>query len=477
MSLPVGYNYRRIWLWLCLGWLVSSMDRTITGPVVTWMIQNKVSFMATENPYAIGGLVGSIFFAGYMLTQFPGGYAGDKHGHRSVIIISLFWASVATLLTGLASGLAVFIAARIFTGVGEGVYYANDRAIIADTTPVAQRSMAMGIVITGLSIGITVATLGGAYLVEWGRPIFGDENAWRMPFFVLSVLSLVIAIGVRRELWLTRQPVDQPVAALRLLGSYAAVFFVLVFAVFLTARFARLPSWGLTVIELILAIGFVLYVYRVKGQELSGAVRDRNLVLLYVSFIPILWNLWFFGFWAISIVSTGQSSFIQAALTAMFTGLSGIIGFPVGGWIADRTLRSGFGRRPILLAFTLAQGILTVFFAYYLQQGGNSLPVMAALLFFAGLFFNALQPVSHAMVAELAAPEQRGSAFGTYNLIGEIGAVLAPTISGTLRDSYGAWAPAVYLDGFLILASFVCVLFVREASRARVLGELAEAPR
>ena len=73
--------------------------------------------------------------------------------------------------------------------------------------------------------------------------------------------------------------------------------------------------------------------------------------------------------------------------------------------------------------------------------------------------------MSHALVADLATPENRGSAFGTYNLIGEIGAVLSPTISGTLRDIYNAWAPAVYLDGFLILASFVCLLFVREAAR------------
>ncbi len=474
-SLPAGYDYRRIWLWLCLGWLVSSMDRTITGPIITWMIQNKVAFMATENPYSIGGVIGSIFFAGYMLTQFHGGYAGDRYGHRSIIVISLFWATLATLLSGFAGTLVAFVAARIFTGVGEGVYYANDRSIIADTTPVTQRSLAMGVVITGLSIGITVATVGGAYLIEWGRPLLGDDNAWRMPFFVLAAVSLLIALGVRRELWVTRTTIDRPGPALLLLGRYAAVFFVLVFAVFLLARFAGLPSWGLTVLELLLALGLITYVYGIKGQEVSGAVHDRNLVLLYVSFIPILWNLWFFGFWAISIVSTaaGGGSFTQAALTAMFTGLSGIIGFPVGGWIADRTMRSGLGRRPILLAFTLIQGVLTVIFAYYLQQGGHSLPVMAGMLFAAGLFFNALQPVSHAMVAELAAPEHRGSAFGTYNLIGEIGAVLSPTISGNLRDATQSWVPAVYLDGVLILLSFLCVLFVREASRARVLGQQA----
>jgi ACS family D-galactonate transporter-like MFS transporter len=91
-SLP-PYNYKRIWIWLCIGWLVSSADRVITGPVVTWMIQHRVAFMATEHPYELGGLIGSIFFAGYMLTQFPGGYAGDRHGHRTVLVIRLFAAA------------------------------------------------------------------------------------------------------------------------------------------------------------------------------------------------------------------------------------------------------------------------------------------------------------------------------------------------------------------------------------------------
>ncbi len=468
------YDHRRLWLWLCLGWLVSSADRTITGPVITWMIQHKIAFMATANPYALGGLIGSIFFAGYMLTQFPGGYAGDRHGHRSVIVISLFWAAIATLVSGLAGGLVAFIAARILTGLGEGAYYANDRAVIAETTPPGQRSFAMGVVITGLSIGITLATLGSAWLVELGRGPLGDEGAWRMPFFVLAALSALVAWGVRRELWRTRTRQDNPARALGVVGRYAAVFFVLVFGLFLLAERAGLPGWGLTVAELALAFGLIAFIYQSKGQELTSAIRNRNLVLIYVSFIPILWNLWFFGFWAVSIVSgaggPAGSSFVKAALTAAFTGVSGVIGYPLGGWIADRTLRSGMGRRPVLLAFTLVQALLTLAFGFYLQQGGHSLPVMATLLFLAGLFFSALQPVSHAMVADLAAPSLRGSAFGTYNLIGEIGAVLSPVISGTLRDHYGSWVPAVYLDGALVLVSFLCVLFVREVVQRRASG-------
>ncbi|MDA8250952.1 MAG: MFS transporter [Rhodospirillales bacterium] len=453
----------RIWLLLCLGWTVSSADRAVTGPVITWMIQHKAAFMAAPNPYALGGLIGSIFFAGYMLAQFPGGYVGDRHGHRSVIAISLAWAAVATLASGLAGGLAAFIAVRILTGLGEGIYYANDRAVIAEVTPAAQRSLAMGVVITGLSIGITLAIALTPFLIGLGTTLLGAAQAWRMPFFVLSAASLVIAWIVWRGLAATRTRQDRPARALAALVPYTSVFFALVFGLFLLARVIDLPAWGLTIAELALACGTIVFVWRVKGAEIAGAIGSRDLVLLYVSFVPILWTLWFLGFWAVSIVAGASGgSFRNAALTAMFTGLSGIAGYPAGGWLADWTLRSGLGRKPVLIGFTLAQAVLTLLLGFYLQQGGHNPVVLAALLFASGLFFNALQPVAHALVADLAAPAQRGAAFGTYNLIGEIGAVLGPTVSGTLRDATGGWAAAVYLDGALVLASALLVAFVRE---------------
>lgn len=457
-------GYQRLWLFLCLGWVVSSADRAVTGPVVTWMIAHHAAFMSTADPYTTGGLVGSIFFAGYMLTQFPGGYAGDRHGHRSVIVISLLWAALATLVSGLAGTLAAFIAARILTGLGEGAYYANDRSVIAETTPPARISFAMGVVITGLSIGITLATIGGAWLLALGQAVLGEADAWRMPFFVLAAATGLAGWAIRHALGRTRA--DRAGAALGLLARYAAPSFMLVFGAFLLARWAALPAWGLTLIELALAFGLIGFILGAKGEEVGAAVRDRDLLLLYVSFIPILWNLWFIGFWAIAIVSASAGgSFTGAAATAMFTGLSGLVGYPLGGWIADRAVPRP-GRKAVLLTATLALAVLTIALAAYLQSGGHSAVVLAALLFSGGLFFNALQPVSHAMVASLAPPDRRGAAFGAYNLVGEIGAVLAPTVSGVLRDATGGWSAAVYVDGALILASAVCVALVRERAAA-----------
>ena len=51
--------HRTLWFWLLLGWTVSAAYGALTGPVVTWMIGNHVSFLAdTSKPYALGGLIG-----------------------------------------------------------------------------------------------------------------------------------------------------------------------------------------------------------------------------------------------------------------------------------------------------------------------------------------------------------------------------------------------------------------------------------
>jgi MFS transporter, ACS family, D-galactonate transporter len=370
-------------------------------------------------------LIGGIFFAAYMLAQFPGGYAGDRHGHRSVINISLVWAAAATLCSGLSGALVAFIAARIITGLGEGIFYANDRSIIAATTPEKKLSFAFGVVITGLSMGITLATVGAPYMIDLGQSLLGRSDAWRIPFFILAGVTAIASVFIARELWRTRAPIDRPLLALAMVARYAAAFFVLLFGLFLANRLGVLQPWGLTLGELLLALGAIVFIFAAKSKEMNGAFSDPNLVLLCVSCIAVMWNLWFFGFWAVSIVSgNGANSFQSAALTAMFTGVAGLIGFPVGGWLADRTFASGAGRKRLLLTLTLLQGALILALALYIQTGGSTPAVMAPLLFFAGLFFSALQPVSHALVADIAPPQDRGGAFGLYTLIGEIGAVI-----------------------------------------------------
>ncbi len=121
----------------------------------------------------------------------------------------------------------------------------------------------------------------------------------------------------------------------------------------------------------------------------------------------------------------------------------------------------------LLISFTLAEGLLTVAFGLYLISGGEALSVLGILLFFQAIFFFALQSISQALTADIVAtPALLGAAFGMWNLIGEIGAVLSPAISGVLRDTTGSWNTAVMLDAGIILASIVLLLFVRESRAA-----------
>ena len=57
--------------------------------MIAWMIQNKSGFIVTRPTRDPRRARGSMFFLGYMLTQYPGGRLGDRFGHREMIIVSL----------------------------------------------------------------------------------------------------------------------------------------------------------------------------------------------------------------------------------------------------------------------------------------------------------------------------------------------------------------------------------------------------
>ena len=348
--------YRALWTVLLLGWVVSYADRTLTGPVIAWMIQNKAGFIGdAANPATIGGLVGSMFFLGYMLTQYPGGRLGDRFGHREMIIVSLLAAMVLTVVSGLMAGLVAFVAARVLTGLGEGVFYSNDRTLIINHTPVAKRVLGLGVVISGLSIGLTFGIIFTPLLISWGTSLGMGGDAWRMPFFAFAAFTFVVVLVVftffRSRLG---GPLRLGPPALRLL-LFSAPTFVVIVALFLVAESLRWPEWLTAVIASLIAFVYVAVI--VRGVHKSGrgpALLNRNLWLIYIAYIAILWNLWFFSFWSVQIVKeAAQSSLIAAALTAAFNAGAGILGFPsAAGWptgpsaAASRASRSLWAARP-----------------------------------------------------------------------------------------------------------------------------------
>jgi MFS family permease len=459
--------YKALWAVLLLGWVVSYADRTLTGPVIAWMIQNKAGFIGdAANPATLGGLVGSMFFLGYMLTQYPGGRLGDRFGHREMIIVSLLAACVLTIVSGLMAGLVAFVAARVLTGLGEGVFYSNDRTLIINHTPVEKRTLGLGIVIAGLSIGLTVGIIFTPIMISWGASLGMGGDAWRMPFFVFAAFTFVVVL-IAFTFFRTKLggPLRLGPPFLRLLGFSAPTFIVIV-ALFLLAETLRWPEWLTASLATVIALVYIAVIVRgVKKSGRGPALLNRNIWLVYLAYIAILWNLWFFSFWSVQIVKeAADSSLLAAALTAAFNAGAGILGFPAGGWLADRAVRTGRSRKTLALICTGVYSVLVLIFGWSVSGGDKpSLALLGLLLFSSGLFFNALQPIVQGMTGDMVPAAERGSAFGMLNLVSEIGAVLSPVVSGILRDATGSWAPGVFVAAGIMIISFFLYLGVREA--------------
>ncbi|PXY17117.1 MFS transporter [Prauserella sp. PE36] len=458
--------YKALWAVLLLGWVVSYADRTLTGPVVSWMIANEVGFIGeSSDPRALGGLVGSLFFTGYMLTQYPGGRLGDRFGHREMIVLSLLWAGVLTLVSGVVVGLIAFVGARVLTGLGEGVFYSNDRTLILNHTPPKRRTLGLGVVISGLSIGLTIGIVCTPLLIDWGSALGMGVEAWRMPFVVFAVVSLVVA-GLCWYFFRARLggPLRLGPPMLRLVGVSAPLL-VAVLGLFIVADELRWPTWGTALGSgLLAAIVIAVIVGRLRRTPEASTLLSRDIVIVYVAYIAILWNLWFFSFWSVEIVREAtESSLLAAALTAAFNAGAGILGFPAGGWLADRALRKGYGRKPLLISFSIVYSLLVFAFALSISGDGQpSLLLLGLILFCSGLFFNALQPIAQGITGDLVPEKQRGSAFGLLNLISEIGAVASPVVSGVLRDATGSWAVGTWVAGGIMLASAGLYALVKE---------------
>ena len=235
-----------------------------------------------------------------------------------------------------------------------------------------------------------------------------------------------------------------------------------------SATRAGLSELTIAVIEVVLALALVAFVFAAQGRERRGPCsRSRDLLLINIAFIAVLWNLWFFRFWSVAIVAdAAPSSFGKSAMIAAFNAGAGILGFPVGGWLSDAAVRRGIGRRPLVVGFTAVQCALTVVFGLTVAR---ETPRCGCSPRSCSPRARSSTPCSRSRrrcCPRSPTPEHHGAAFGMNNLIGEIGAVLSPAVSGALRDATGGWEAAIFLDAALIGVAVVMFLLVREGGAA-----------
>jgi len=179
----------------------------------------------------------------------------------------------------------------------------------------------------------------------------------------------------------------------------------------------------------------------------------------------LLYTLWFFGFWGLLLVSeSSELGLSDAALYAGIFGLANVVGYPLGGKIGD-IARAHWGS--CRLAYVVVGSGVTIgicFLAWIVNQEELDLILLTVDLSIIGIFFAAMQTLHMTMTSDLAPGDMQGQAFGMWNLVAEVGAILSPVLSGTLRDVTGGWFWATVLTAILIGVSVLIVWSVPERS-------------
>ena len=335
--------------------------------------------------YGIGlgvvGLFTTSLFLVHALVQIPGGRRADRLGAHPVALASLLVAAVGNALLLAAPDPALGIALRALVGLGTGV------AFVAGSDYV--RAAAGGPVAQGVFGGSAMAGGGLALAVV---PVLHGPLGWRAPF----ATALAVAVAALIVLALSPRPP-------RLRGERDAA-------------------------------------------SLGALVRDRRLDRLAVAHMASLGLNAVVANWAVTLLTrAGGYSLALAGLASALTLAAGIVGRPLGGWLARREP----GRAQALVATSLAAGAAGT--ALLLPAGPLALVLVACTLvgLGAGLAF---APV-FASAAALR-PEGPGAAVGLVNMAGNFVIVagtpllgLAFALPGEGRVGFavvaGLWAAAL----------------------------------
>jgi len=133
------------------------------------------------------GLVGGSYTAAAAVAGMAGALFLDRFDRRDALGVALLGLVAGTAAGGLARGLPSMMAARLVAGAFGGPATSLAIAIVADEVPPERRGRALGAVMGAFSVA---AVLGVPLGLELAR-----RGGWRLPFFTVAALGIVIAVA------------------------------------------------------------------------------------------------------------------------------------------------------------------------------------------------------------------------------------------------------------------------------------------
>ena len=159
------------------------LDRNCIGEIVKTLSFNK-DLRLPE--WQVGWILGAFYFS-YALFQVPAGWASDRFGARLTLTIYIVLWSLFTVITGLATGFAALLTARLLCGMAQAGAYPTAMAMIRKWIPFTGRARASSMVALGGRIGGTLAP----FLTIW---MIVKMGGWRVSLWVDGAAGLLVAI-------------------------------------------------------------------------------------------------------------------------------------------------------------------------------------------------------------------------------------------------------------------------------------------
>ncbi|MDR3098281.1 MAG: MFS transporter [Paraburkholderia sp.] len=144
-------RWSRIVLVIFLMYTISYFDRTNIGLALP-SIRRDLGIDAAH-----AGLVGGIFFWGYVITFMAGGWLVSRYGARRVVLVALICWGAAAMATGLVRNLQELLAVRLVLGIAEGPVWTAAASLTAAWFVRSERGNAFGLWVISSPLGALLA--------------------------------------------------------------------------------------------------------------------------------------------------------------------------------------------------------------------------------------------------------------------------------------------------------------------------------
>ncbi|HCN84384.1 MAG TPA: MFS transporter [Sphingobacteriaceae bacterium] len=397
---------KSIYPWVVVGllWVVAFLnyiDRQMLATMKQAMMVDFKELNSAEN----FGILMAIFLWIYALMSPISGIIADRINRKWLIITSLFIWSAVTLMMGYATSFNQLYALRAIMGVSEAFYMPSAMAMIVDYHQGKNRSLAVGIHMTGIYLGQAMGGFGA---------MFSTNFSWQTTFHTFGLIGTLYSVVLMIFLKEKRSDEDEK----HVQGTFT--------------------------------------------QEFVQAFKGMRTLLGSISFWVILFYFaspsfpgWATKNWLPTLISTSLNIKMDYAgpLSTITLSLSSLVGVLVGGIISDRwvqrNLRGRIYTGVIGLALTIPSLLLLAF-------SGSIVPIVIGAIGF-GLGFGIFDVSNMPILCQFALPRHRATGYGLMNLVGISAGAFITTFLGKSADA-GNLGRDFAILGIVVLVAIVLQL-------------------